>query len=336
MNHPSSEIGEIARELRKHVALMRSSGIHGFAVEENPVPSHPSSQQPLPQQPAPTQKEKLSTPPLKARVERKSPEREKKIGAQEEIKPSPSIEKSTPPPQPAPASPSPAPVLAEALMPASAPEEAPIPVTPNPSPRPSENTETRASIKINDSTRVHGIIGKCTGCTEQTIGAHHLIFGAGNPNADLMIVGESAEIHGDSPDAPFRGREGELLAKIIEGGMKLNRDEIYIANIIPSPASQSGSPPSEEIRPCRAQILDLIDTLKPKVILTLGRTATQTLLETTQSVTNIRGTWQEIKGIPLMPTFHPVHLLRNPAGKRPVWSDIQNVMKFLKDNPQSG
>ena len=336
MSHPSSEIGEIARELRKHVALMRSNGIHGFAAEEMPAPPKPNSHPPVPQEPAPAQKEKLSTPPLKARVERESIEIAKKAGPREESKPSPSTEQSTPIPQAAPASPPPTPALPETTIPASVPDEASIPVTPSPSPRPSENRETRPSVEFNDSTRVHGIIGKYTGCTEQTMGAHLLIFGAGNPNADLMIVGESAEIHSDSPDAPFQGREGELLAKIIEGGMKLNLNEIYIANIIPAPASQSSSPPSEEIRPCRAPILDLIDTIKPRVILTLGRTATQTLLETTQSVTNIRGTWQEIQGIPLMPTFHPVHLLRNPAGKRPVWSDIQNVMKFLKDNPQSG
>jgi len=149
-----------------------------------------------------------------------------------------------------------------------------------------------------------------------------------------MLIGEAPGAHDDQQGIPFAGKAGELLTSIIEGGMKCSRDDVYIANVIKCRPPQDRDPSPEEVATCRPFILRQIDLVKPRVIITLGRVAAQALLQTKRSITHMRGEWQELEGTPVMPTFHPAYLLRNPAGKRQVWSDIQAVIKYMNSNPQ--
>jgi DNA polymerase len=146
-----------------------------------------------------------------------------------------------------------------------------------------------------------------------------------------MFIGEAPGAHEDAQGIPFVGRAGELLTRIIEGGMKMTRDEIYIANIIKCRPPRNRDPLPEEVAICRPFILKQIEIVQPKVIVTLGRVAMQALLGNTDSITRTRGQWRELNGYPVMPTFHPAYLLRNPDGKKDVWQDIKTVLARLKE-----
>jgi len=172
-------------------------------------------------------------------------------------------------------------------------------------------------------------IGDCTRCAlhkERT----HIVFGEGNPNADLMFVGEGPGRDEDQTGRPFVGRAGKLLTKIIEA-MKLKREDVYIANIVKCRPPKNRAPLPDEVATCEGFLQRQIEVVKPKVIVCLGSTATQNLLKTEVKISSLRGKFVEWHGTQVMPTYHPAFLLRNPSMKKPLWEDMKKVMKFLKE-----
>jgi uracil-DNA glycosylase len=170
-------------------------------------------------------------------------------------------------------------------------------------------------------------IGDCTRCR---LGSSrtNLVFGVGNPNADLMFVGEAPGRDEDMKGEPFVGRAGQLLTDIIKA-MKLTRDDVYIANVIKCRPPENRNPEPDELESCRPFIRRQIEMIQPKVIVTLGRFALQSLTEKSYSISAVRGEWLEANGVRVMPTYHPAYLLRNPSAKRDVWSDMKKVMTEL-------
>lgn len=174
-------------------------------------------------------------------------------------------------------------------------------------------------------------IGDCTRCKlcqERT----HIVFGVGNPRARLMFIGEGPGRDEDLQGEPFVGRAGQLLTRMIEA-MKMKREEVYIANIVKCRPPENRYPEPEEAATCYPFLLKQIDAIRPEIIVALGNLAAQTLLETKKGITGLRGRFHDFHGIPLMPTFHPAYLLRNPEMKKPCWEDLKKVMAALPARP---
>jgi len=157
------------------------------------------------------------------------------------------------------------------------------------------------------------------------------VFGAGNPETDLMFIGEGPGYDEDQQGIPFVGKAGQLLTKIINA-IELDREDVYITNIVKCRPPGNRDPLPEEARTCRPYLSEQIQLIQPKVICTLGRHATQTLLNTTESISRLRGRFHSLNGMMIMPTYHPAYLLRNASGKRPVWEDMQKIRDYLKEN----
>lgn len=157
----------------------------------------------------------------------------------------------------------------------------------------------------------------------------NVVFGVGNPNADLMFVGEAPGHDEDLKGEPFVGRAGQLLTKIIEA-MGFTRDQVYIANVLKCRPPENRDPLPTEIEKCEPFLLRQVELVKPKVIVALGRHAVKVLLHTDERVSRLRGRFHDFRGIPVMPTYHPAFLLRNPESKREVWEDMKLVMAELK------
>jgi uracil-DNA glycosylase len=168
----------------------------------------------------------------------------------------------------------------------------------------------------------------CTRCKLHTLGRKQVVFGVGNPNADLMFVGEAPGADEDMQGEPFVGRAGQLLTKIIEA-IGLTRDSVYIANVIKCRPPGNRNPEPDEVDQCEPFLFQQIDIIKPKVIVALGKFAAQSLLRTTEPITRIRGREYKYRDAILMPTYHPAYLLRNPASKREVWEDMKRVRAIL-------
>jgi uracil-DNA glycosylase len=171
-------------------------------------------------------------------------------------------------------------------------------------------------------------IGECTRCKLAPMRTN-LVFGVGNPQADLMFVGEAPGHDEDLRGEPFVGRAGQLLTDIIERGMGLTRADVYICNVIKCRPPENRNPEPDEVASCEPFLFRQIDIVRPRVIVGLGTFAVQAVLKIKTPISKLRGNWHEVRGIKMMPTFHPAYLLRNPADKRLVWSDIQAVMKEL-------
>jgi uracil-DNA glycosylase family 4 len=152
--------------------------------------------------------------------------------------------------------------------------------------------------------------------------------GTGNPNADLMIVGEAPGANEDAQGVPFVGQAGQLLTKIIEA-IKLGRDDVFIANVLKHRPPGNRNPLPEEVTACSPYLVRQIELVRPKVILALGTFAAQTLLETKLTIGKLRGQVHRYYGVPLIVTYHPAALLRNPAWKRPTWEDVQLARRIL-------
>ncbi|MEE8359811.1 MAG: uracil-DNA glycosylase [Candidatus Omnitrophota bacterium] len=157
---------------------------------------------------------------------------------------------------------------------------------------------------------------------------NNVVFGSGDPDADLMFVGEAPGHDEDLQGLPFVGRAGGLLTKIIEA-MGLKRKDVYIGNIIKCRPPSNRNPLPTEILNCEEYLIKQVDIIKPKVICTLGKFSAQTLLKTQEPISKLRGNSYSYHGIKLMPTFHPAYLLRNPAEKIIVWQDMQKIMSVL-------
>jgi DNA polymerase len=172
-------------------------------------------------------------------------------------------------------------------------------------------------------------IGDCTRCKLHALGRTKIVFGVGNPKADLMFVGEAPGGDEDVQGIPFVGRAGQLLTKIIEA-IELGRDDVYIANVIKCRPPGNRNPEPDEIATCEPFLFQQIDIIKPRIIVTLGKFAAQTLLRTDAPISRIRGRVFDYRGAKLIPTFHPAYLLRNPSSKREVWEDMKLVRKLLQ------
>jgi DNA polymerase len=173
-------------------------------------------------------------------------------------------------------------------------------------------------------------IGDCTRCKLHTMGRTQVVFGVGNPNANLMFVGEAPGADEDIQGIPFIGRAGQLLTKIIEA-MGMTRDDVYIANVIKCRPPQNRNPEPDEVETCEPFLFRQIDIIQPKVIVALGKFGAQTLLRTLDPISRLRGRVFEYRGAKLIPTFHPAYLLRNPSSKREVWEDMKLVRQLLTD-----
>jgi DNA polymerase len=169
----------------------------------------------------------------------------------------------------------------------------------------------------------------CMRCKLCALGRTQIVFGVGNARAPLMFVGEAPGEEEDKRGEPFVGRAGQLLTKIIEA-IGLTRDQVYIANVIKCRPPGNRNPEPDEVAACEPFLFRQIDTIRPKVIVPLGKFAAQCLLKTTDPITRLRGRTFEYRGATLIPTFHPAYLLRNPSAKREVWEDMKHVRAILQ------
>nr|BDT35502.1 uracil-DNA glycosylase [Myxococcus sp. MH1] len=176
-------------------------------------------------------------------------------------------------------------------------------------------------------------LGDCQRCKLCT-GRKNIVFGSGNPRAELVFVGEGPGENEDLQGFPFVGAAGDLLTKMIEA-MGFRRDDVYICNVVKCRPPGNRNPEPDEIAACEPFLRAQLAALQPKVVVALGKFAAQTLLRDSTPITRMRGAWRVYEGIQLMPTFHPAYLLRNPAEKRKAWEDLQAVMKIFGKNPGS-
>jgi DNA polymerase len=154
------------------------------------------------------------------------------------------------------------------------------------------------------------------------------VFGVGQPDAQLMFVGEAPGADEDAQGEPFVGRAGQLLTKIIQS-IGLERSDVYIANVIKCRPPGNRNPEADEVAQCRPFLLRQIDSVRPRVIVALGTFAAQALLETVTPISKLRGQLFEFHGARVVPTFHPAFLLRSPDRKRDVWEDMKKVRALL-------
>lgn len=170
-------------------------------------------------------------------------------------------------------------------------------------------------------------IGDCRRC-QLSQGRTHVVFGTGNPDADVVFVGEAPGRDEDIKGEPFVGKAGQLLTRIINA-MGLTRDDVYICNVIKCRPPDNRDPLPAEIEMCEPFLKEQLRIIKPLAICALGTFASQTLLKSEVRISRLRGQFRDYNGIPLMPTYHPSFLLRNPHAKRDVWEDIKMVMELL-------
>ena len=200
---------------------------------------------------------------------------------------------------------------------------------PEPLPVPAVPSLFEAFDKVPDDTllRIRTDLGECTRCKLHTT-RNKIVFGDGNPKAELVFVGEGPGHDEDMQGLPFVGRAGKLLTQMIEA-MGLQRKDVYICNVVKCRPPENRAPEKDEVEQCSPFLLRQIDAIAPKVIVCLGSTAAQTVLETNRGISQFRGQWLEFRGRKLMATYHPAYLLRNPSAKSEVWKDLQKVMAVL-------
>ena len=200
--------------------------------------------------------------------------------------------------------------------------------------KPVEGTESNSLVQVHLSTEsalaaIRTEIGPdCSRCKLHGLGRTQVVFGVGNPGAQLMFVGEAPGADEDIQGEPFVGRAGQLLTKIIEA-IGLTREDVYIANVIKCRPPGNRNPEPDEVEQCAPFLFRQIDTVKPKVVVALGKFAAQCLLRTTDPITRIRGREFTYRDAILMPTYHPAYLLRTPSAKREVWEDMKRVRAIL-------
>lgn len=166
---------------------------------------------------------------------------------------------------------------------------------------------------------------KCGLCEGRT----QTVFADGSSRADLVFVGEAPGENEDRQGVPFVGRAGELLTQIITGGMKMQRADVYICNVIKCRPPNNRDPKPDEKAACEPYLIRQLELIQPKVICALGRHAANSLLKNDETTGKLRGSWHFYQGIPLRVTYHPAYLLRSPSEKRKTWADIKEVMKVL-------
>lgn len=192
-----------------------------------------------------------------------------------------------------------------------------------------KNVGLSKSDKIGKLKKLEEEVRKCTKC-DLCRGRTNVVFGTGDADADLMFVGEAPGYYEDVQGEPFVGRAGQLLTKIIES-IGLNRNDVYIANILKCRPPENRNPTANEIILCKPHLIKQIEIICPKIICALGTFAAQTLLDTKESIGRLRGKFHEYQGTKLLATYHPAYLLRNPNDKKKTWEDMKKVRDFLKE-----
>jgi uracil-DNA glycosylase family 4 len=183
----------------------------------------------------------------------------------------------------------------------------------------------------NELDKIAAVVKECRKC-RLCEGRQQTVFASGRAGAELMFIGEGPGAEEDRQGVPFVGRAGELLTKIVQA-IDLGREDVYIANIVKCRPPGNRDPAPEEVAACRNYLERQIELVGPKVLVALGRIAAQTLLGTDTPIGRMRGQWFSWANVPLMVTYHPAALLRNPALKRPTWDDMREVRERLRNPP---
>lgn len=182
----------------------------------------------------------------------------------------------------------------------------------------------------NDLSQLNSMICECQKCSLGKTRTK-FVFGVGNPNADILVIGEAPGADEDAQGEPFVGRAGQLLNKILEA-VQFKREEVFIANILKCRPPNNRKPLPSEVEQCEPYLWKQIELLKPKFILCLGLTAAQTILHTTESMGQLRQSVHTYRGTPVIVTYHPAALLRNPNWKRPTWEDVQKLRTMYDES----
>jgi DNA polymerase len=185
----------------------------------------------------------------------------------------------------------------------------------------------RSAAEVLEALRVE-IGPDCTRCKLHGLGRTKVVFGVGNPDADLMFVGEAPGGDEDIQGIPFVGRAGQLLTKMIQA-INLERDQVYIANVIKCRPPGNRNPEPDEVETCEPFLFRQIDAVRPRVIVALGSFAAKALLRSNDSISRLRGRVYDFRGAKLVPTFHPAFLLRSPERKRDAWEDLKRARALL-------
>lgn len=201
-----------------------------------------------------------------------------------------------------------------------------------PSPDPERAAEKASQLKALEEP-----LRTCQACRLHS-GRTHLVYGVGNPDTALLFIGEGPGYDEDMQGEPFVGRAGQLLTDMITKGMKIRREDVYIANIVKCRPPENRAPMPDEMESCLPNLLAQIEVIQPKVIVLLGATPLKAVLKEKVGITKVRGYWRSFQGIPVMPTLHPAYILRNPPAKKDWWEDIKQVIAFLNGelNPLGG
>jgi len=203
-----------------------------------------------------------------------------------------------------------------------------FPVSPPDTVAPVSSAEDASLSGVQTLTELRAEIGDCQRC-RLCEKRNTIVFGVGDPDAEIMFIGEGPGYEEDKQGEPFVGRAGQLLTQIITKGMQMQRSDVYIANVVKCRPPENRNPEPDEIAACEPFLAKQLELIRPKVIIALGKFAAQTLLKDTTPITRLRGKWQSYYGIKLMPTLHPAYLLRNPKDKRLVWEDIKAVLREI-------
>jgi DNA polymerase len=199
-------------------------------------------------------------------------------------------------------------------------------------PEPDKNGKSSNNKKKSDPIlalqQIRHEIGDCTRCKLHAQGRKQIVFGVGNPEAELMFVGEAPGADEDQQGEPFVGRAGQLLNKMIEA-MGLKREQVYIANVVKCRPPGNRTPERDEIETCSPFLMSQIDTIKPKAVVALGAVSAKCLLAISAPMSELRGQTYDFRGSKLFVTYHPAFLLRDPRQKAEAWKDLQRVMKYL-------
>ncbi len=321
------ELRALLGEVAESAAYLRELGVEGLTGFAEPVGSDAQKNittgASRPSRPA-------SLPPAlerHARVERPAPP--------------PQTSATTPPPKPNNATPPPngeaPPVLYQTAMPKK-PVRAPSANPPEPRETLFGDIEPKDELSLGKPGEtfedIRNDVGECVRCPLHE-GRTKIVHTEGHPKSRLMFVGEAPGADEDASGRPFIGRAGQLLNKIIEA-IGLKREDILIGNVNRCRPPGNRQPTTEEAKTCKPFLLREINIARPDVIVVLGNTAMKNLLDTKVGITQLRGKFQDYKGIKVMPTFHPAYLLRDPSKKREVWADMKVVRDYLKETEAKG
>jgi DNA polymerase len=197
---------------------------------------------------------------------------------------------------------------------------------------PTESTraEARPLACLTSLQALAGEVAKCQKCMELAGTRTQTVFGSGNPEAELVFIGEAPGADEDKQGVPFVGRAGQLLTDIIVKGMKMRREDVYICNILRCRPPGNRNPLPDEAAACRPFLDATLDLIKPRYICCLGAVAAKNLLQSESTIGQLRGKVLEYRGMKVICTYHPAYLLRNPSAKKDTWNDIQILLRVME------